>query len=250
MSASTQTVLENIKVSSDLAGRWIMHQKWHDLLFAHWPVPAVALRPLIPADLTLHTYNGEAWLGLVAFHMSGIRLRGLPAIPYTCKFVELNVRTYVIHDGKPGVYFLSLDANNALATTIAKAWYRLGYLKARMSIKCENEQVNFISERSQPKNSPAQFAASYRPISEGYYAAPGTLEYWLTERYRFYTTDHYQRLYSCKVQHAPWLLQKAEAQISCNTMALAHKIELPAQPPLLHYVHKMDSLIWPLKRAS
>jgi len=247
MSALTAPFLEYLKVSPGLTGSWIMHQQWHDLLFAHWSVPAEVLRPLIPADLTLDTYNGEAWLGLIAFHLSGIRLRGLPAVPFTCSFAELNVRTYVIRDGKPGIYFLSLDASNPLAAAIARAWYRLGYTKARMSIERENNQINFISERTQRGAYPAQFAASYQPVSECYYAIPGTLEYWLTERYRFYTLDNRQRLYSCDVQHAPWPLHKAEAQISFNNMALTHKIDLSSFPPLLHYVPTINAVIWSLK---
>src|SRR5690349_15567099 len=121
MSASTEMGLDYFKVTSSPAGPWIMHQNWHDLLFAHWPVPVETLRPLIPAGLSLDTYNGEAWLGLIAFNLSGIRLRGLPPVPFTCQFVELNVRTYVIRDGKPGIYFLSLDASNALAGAIARS---------------------------------------------------------------------------------------------------------------------------------
>lgn len=250
MLALTETVRGNSRVSSGLVDPWIMHQKWHDLLFAHWPVSSEALRPLIPADLTLDTYKGNAWLGLIAFRLSGIRLRGLPPVPFTSNFVELNVRTYVIRDGKPGIYFLSLDASNALAGAMARAWYRLGYTKARMSLEHQEEnQINFLSERTEDKQYSARFEATYRPVSETYYAVPGTLEYWLTERYRFYTTDRRERLYSCDVQHAPWPLQKAEAQISCNTMAGAYKIELPAESPLLHYSSTMQTRVWPLKQV-
>src|SRR5690242_565432 len=118
MSASTAVSLDYSRVISSPAGPWIMHQNWHDLLFAHWPVPVEALRPYIPGGLSLDPYNGEAWVGLIAFYLSGIRLRGLPPVPFTSRFVELNLRTYVIRDGQPGVYFLSLDASNALAGAI------------------------------------------------------------------------------------------------------------------------------------
>jgi uncharacterized protein YqjF (DUF2071 family) len=250
MAASSESVLEYFKVSSGAADPWIMHQKWHNLLFAHWPVSIEALRPLIPAGLSLDTYKGEAWLGLIAFRLSGIRLRGFPPVPFTSSFVELNVRTYVTHQGKPGIYFLSLDANNTLAGKIAHAWYRLAYTKASMSLEVhEDGQINFRSERNEDKQYPARFAASYRPTSASYYAVPGSLEYWLTERYRFYTTDRCQRLYSCEVQHDPWPLQRAEAQISENSMATSHQLELPATSPLLHYASTMPSLIGLLKQV-
>ena len=89
-----------------------MAQSWHDLLFAHWPVAADALRGLIPGQLAVATFEGQAWVGVVPFRMNGIRLRGLPALPWLSAFPELNVRSYVTLDGRPGVFFFSLDAAN------------------------------------------------------------------------------------------------------------------------------------------
>src|SRR5438046_9089319 len=91
---------------------WVLAQTWHDFLFAHWPVPPETLAPLLPPGLGLDTCDGRAWISLVAFWMSNIHLRGLPAVPFTCTFPEINVRTYVRVEGGPGVYFLGLDADN------------------------------------------------------------------------------------------------------------------------------------------
>ena len=106
---------------------WVMRQVWHDLVFAHWPVSVDQLRPLIPPGLQIDTYDGQAWIGVVPFRMSGIRPRLLPAVPWLSAFPELNVRTYVVADDKPGVWFFSLEAANLVAVTIARWWYCLLY---------------------------------------------------------------------------------------------------------------------------
>src|SRR6266404_10006502 len=112
------------------AGPWAMAQSWHDLLFAHWQVDAAALRPLLPPQLQIDTFGGSAWLAVVPFRMTGVRLPGTPALPWLSAFPELNVRTYVTCDGEPGVWFFSLDAGNALAVAIARAWFHLPYFRA------------------------------------------------------------------------------------------------------------------------
>src|SRR4029077_16757430 len=94
---------------------WIMKQVWHDLLFAHWPIPLAEMRPLVPAALEIDFHDGSAWAAVAPFHMSGIRARGLPPAPGWSAFPELNVRTYVRYRGMPGVYFFSLDAGNRIA---------------------------------------------------------------------------------------------------------------------------------------
>ena len=107
-----------------------MAQTWHDLLFAHWPVDARLLRPLLPPELHIDAFEGHAWLAVVPFRMTGVRLRGAPAVPGLSSFPELNVRTYVTCGAKPGVWFFSLDAGNSLAVAIARAWFHLPYFRA------------------------------------------------------------------------------------------------------------------------
>src|ERR1700687_6083754 len=111
---------------------WVMAGTWRDLLFAHWPVATTSLRPLVPARLRIDTFDGQAWLAVVPFRMSGVRLRGTPAMPWLSAFPELNVRTYVRCGAKPGVWFFSLDAGNPLAVGIARAWFHLPYYRAWM----------------------------------------------------------------------------------------------------------------------
>jgi len=227
-----------------------MTQTWHNLLFAHWPVPQEMLRPMIPACFELDTFVGQAWLGVVPFRMSQVRLRWLPPLPSTQAFPELNVRTYVTFAGKPGVYFFSLDAASSIAVTVARLWFNLPYFRARMSLLAEESHIHYHSQRVHRHAPPATFIASYAPVAEVFTAQPGTLDHWLTERYCLYTVDRQQRPYRGEIHHLPWPLQRAEAAIEQNTMALAQNIQLPETTPVLHYAHYLEVLIWPLRQLS
>jgi uncharacterized protein YqjF (DUF2071 family) len=227
------------------SGPWLMKQIWHDLLFAHWPVPTVAMRPLVPAQLTLDTFDGQCWLGVVPFRMSGIRARGLPAFPGLSRFPELNVRTYVSFGGKPGVYFFSLDAANLPAVWAARTFYRLPYFQAAMSSKQNGESIHYSSRRLRGA---AEFRGRYRPTAEIDLREKGSIERWFTERYCLYTT-YDSRVFRGEIHHRPWPLQDAEAELETNTVATAAKISLP-DSPLVHFARRLEVLIWPLRRAE
>src|SRR5579862_4986473 len=126
------------------AGPWIMAQNWHDLLFAHWPVSAEAVRRVVPRELELDCFEGQHWIGVVPFRMEGVRLRGTPAVPALSAFPELNVRTYVTAGGKPGVWFFSLDAASRVAVEMARVWFHLPYFRARMSLEPNGHEVNYL----------------------------------------------------------------------------------------------------------
>lgn len=270
-----------------------MHMTWHDLLFAHWRVDAAKLRRWIPPGLEVDTYDGSAWIGVVPFHMSGIRLRGLPRIPTTHRFIELNVRTYVTERALTGgdagtgrtsrrselglgerwaardsqralrevpgsgVWFFSLDATSRLAVAIARRWWWLNYQWGRMHVAEEPDGwINYASLRRDPgspviypgraddsshntngdghDNSGAvEFAARYRGIGDVFHAEVGSLEEWLTARYFLYAADARGRVYRGAIEHEPWPLQRAEANITCNTMAHPWSIDLHGEPHLL-----------------
>src|SRR5262245_23161746 len=112
---------------------WAMAMRWHDLLFLHWPIAAAELRPRIPAPLAIDEHSGSAWIGVVPFRMTNVRPRGVPGLPWLSAFPELNVRTYVTHGGKPGVWFFSLDAAQRLAVIAARRRFHLPYFHARMT---------------------------------------------------------------------------------------------------------------------
>jgi len=228
------------------SGPWIMVQTWHDLLFAHWPLPPQVLRPLVPAQLPLDAYEGQCWLAVTPFHMSNVRLRGLPAVPGFSSLPELNVRTYVKLDNKPGVYFFSLDAGILSAVFGARSFYRLPYYYARMKVDVSRDEFRYHSRRRVPAN--AEFRGRYRPTASVQLRPPGSLEHWLTERYCLYTTTG-RSTFRAEIHHVPWPLQDAEAEIEANTMAAAAGITLPDVPPLLHFSRKLDVLVWPLRRV-
>jgi uncharacterized protein len=222
-----------------------MAQTWHDLLFAHWRVEPHVLRPLVPAELPLDTFDGCCWVGVTPFHMSRIHARGLPPLPRLSRFPELNVRTYVTLDGKPGVYFFSLDAANLPAVWAARTFYRLPYFHAHMSAEVNAEWVAYDSRRNQGS---AEFRGRYRPIQIVQLRDKGSLEHWLTERYCLYTV-HARCVYRAEIHHQRWPLQNAEAEIETNTMASTAGISLPQSSPLLHFARKLEVLIWPLRRV-
>ena len=225
------------------AGPWVMAQSWHDLLFAHWPVNAAVMRPLLPPQLQVDTFEGSAWLAVVPFRMTGVRLRGTPALPWLSAFPELNVRTYVKCDGKPGVWFFSLDAGNALAVAIARAWFHLPYFHARMVCRVQEGWIHYQSDRTHPEAHAGSLDGRYRPIGEVFSSRRGTLECFLTERYCLYTTDGRGRIIRGEIHHPPWQLQRAEAELAHNSMAESLGVALVSRP-LLHFARRQDVLVW------
>jgi uncharacterized protein len=224
-----------------------MKQTWHDLLFAHWPVPHDTLRPLVPAQLKLDQFDRQCWVGVVPFRMSGIRRRDVPALPEGgSRFPELNVRTYVTHGGKSGVYFFSLDAANHPAVWAARKFYYLPYFHAEMSCEDLGGKILYSSRRLK---SPAELQGSYCPTAEVRLREKGSLEHWLTERYCLYTT-HRGEVYRGEIHHQPWPLQDAEAELETNTVAAAAGISLPPTSPSLLFARRLEVLIWPLRRTD
>lgn len=235
------------------AGPWVMTQSWLELLFAHWAVDPEQLRPLIPADLELETYDGQAWMGVVPFRMQNVTPRWVPALPWISAFAELNVRTYVTYQGKPGVWFFSLDAANPVAVRVARQGFHLPYYDARMQLRQEHlgefkGYTLYGSHRTHAGAHPADLKAFYRPSGPVYYSQPGSLEHWLTERYCLYSASPQGQLYRGEIQHLPWPLQPAQAEFELNTMTLPIGLKLARQADCLHYVRRLDVLVWPLRQ--
>lgn len=223
--------------------RWSWRQSWCDLLFAHWPVPAAALRPLVPPELTIQEFDGSSWIGVVPFHMQGVMLRPLPDLPWISAFPELNLRLYVEHQGRPGVWFLSLDAANPLAVWAARRFFHLPYFHARMRIAGLPGHAEYDSLRLSPPGG-VGFRARYRPVSDPYEAKPGTLEHWLTERYCLYARSPRGRLLRAEVHHHPWPLQRAEAEIERNDLLAPHGLSVSGPPAQLHFARRLDVAVW------
>ena len=220
-----------------------MTQTWNDLLFAHWPVDVPAIRALVPAAFELDLFDGQAWLGIVPFHMTNVSPRFVPALPWVSAFPELNVRTYVRVGEKPGVYFFSLDAANAVAVGAARMLLNLPYYAAEMTVTPHAGEIQYESRRETAP--PAEFSSVYRGLGDPRPPQPGSLEYFLTERYCLYGLNHRQFPYRLEIHHPPWPLESAAARISRNTMAGAAGIVLPGIAPLLHFSRRQDMVCWP-----
>jgi uncharacterized protein YqjF (DUF2071 family) len=223
---------------------WLMAQTWQHVLFAHWPVSLDQLRHLVPPPLEIDTFANQAWLGIVAFQISRIHLHGLPSAPGLAQFPEVNLRTYVRYRGRPGVLFLSLHCPNRLAMALARPWFRLPYKYAAVHLTPSANAVDFASRSP----AGASFVARYGQASDPFTAAPDSRDAWLTERYCYFTVAADGRLFRCDIQHAPWSLARAEAEVTSNTLAQPFHLELPDTPPLLHCADRTDAIIWPLHR--
>lgn len=225
---------------------WLMGQTWRDLLFAHWSLKPASLEPLIPRPLALDLYDGQAWLGVTPFFLSGLRMRGTPPVPWLSRFPELNVRTYVEFAGKPGIYFFSLDAARVAAVAAARRGYRLPYFHAEMRAERSGDEMRYESARSDRRGPSANLRATYRPAGPPTPQEDGSLPRWLAERYCVYVVDERRRVLRGDIHHRPWPLQPATAEIEVNTMTDPLGIEL-AGSPLLHYGARQDTLIWSLQ---
>jgi uncharacterized protein len=225
---------------------WFQGQTWCDLLFVHWRVPAEELRRVVPPVLPLHhDAEGSTWLGITPFVVTGLHPRGLPPLPWVSRFAELNVRTYVELDGKPGIYFLSLDAARRAAVIAARKTYRLPYFHARMRAERVGARVDYESERIDSSGPPARFRASYAPCGA---RTDDETARWLAERYCAYTLGGDGRPLRIDIHHPPWPLQPAEGELEAQGMADQVGIALEGEP-LLHFSARQDTLIWPLKPA-
>ena len=215
------------------AGRWTMGQTWQHLLFAHWRVPHDLLRPHVPERLELEQHDGSAWIGLTPFRIAGLRLRGAPPLPLLSSFYELNCRTYVRGDDRPGIWFFSLDASSRGAVAAARRTYRLPYRHAR--IEADGGSFRADTEGG------GSFRARYHGVGVPAPADPATLEDFLVERYCLYADDGKLR---AEIHHAPWPLQAAEAEVEHRGIA---PVELEGEP-ICHYARRLDVLIWPPER--
>src|SRR4051794_38140014 len=202
---------------------WVQAQTWRDLLFAHWRLPADALRPAAPAGLPLDPCGGGAWLGVPPFEAPGLPPRGAPPVPGLSRFCETNVRTYVTVGGKAGIWFLSLDAASALAVAGARRTFRLPYFRADMAI--ERGDAGGIDYRTTRRGHPsAELRIRYRPRGDVRHAPAGTLEHFLTERYCLYALNERRAVLRADIHHPPWPLQDATAELERNTMTAPYGI--------------------------
>jgi uncharacterized protein len=236
------------------AGRWAMTQRWNDLLFAHWPVPASELEVLLPDWLEADTFQGSAWLGAVPFWLDRIKFRGIPAIPGLRNFPDLNLRTYVRDrfTGTPGIYFFSVDSNSMLAVAVAHLAYRLPYCLAEMRLEQRSEREFAFYSRRRFSRQQVIFKAQYRglgPSRRLIEVGSGTLEHFFTERTCLFSTNRAGEPIRANLHQVSWPLEEAQAEIERNDLAKAVGIDLPEMDPILHYSRRLAVYVWPAELA-
>ena len=222
-------------------GPWLAAQTRNDVLFAHWTVDGAALQPFLPEGLALDRFDGAAYLGITVFALSGLRLRGTLPLPRVSSFLEVDVRTYVTAGGRPGIWFLGVDASSRLPVEAARRVYGLPYHRATITATERDGAVDFASARIDAER-PYVLEARYRGVGTAAAARPGTLEAFLAERYCLYAVDR-GRLCRAEIHHPPWRLQPAEARIELNTMP-PDGVTVGDGPPLFHYAACQDVLVW------
>jgi uncharacterized protein len=241
--------LDRLSVRRRPPGWPVMYQSWGKLLFMHWPMPTESLRPLIPEPLAIDTYDGAAWVGITPFTMWGVRPAFAPALPVLSESRELNVRTYVHLDGVPGVWFFSLDANNPVAVLGARLAFHLPYFNARMSLQRRDRTIYFASRRTHRRAAPAGFEATWTVGDRLGEAQPGSVEFFLIERYCLYSARG-GKLYRARIFHRPWPLHSAHLLSCSSTMLESQGLPSPRGEPLLHQQGEpLRVRVWPRVRV-
>jgi uncharacterized protein len=222
-----------------------MFQRWVHLLFIHWPFPPETVQMTLPHGLQVDTFNGNAWIGIVPFFMRGVHPAGCPSVPGISNFLELNLRTYVRDvAGRPGIWFYSLDANQALAVCIARACFALPYEFADMSAKVCDGEIDYRSRRFGSKSS---LRYRYRPTEKLGEAKLGTLEFFLIERYRLFARRG-NKILSGRVNHSPYPLRKVTVTHADRGLFALHGFAPPSEPPAhAIYSDRVDVSIYPLE---
>jgi uncharacterized protein len=234
---------ERMRMRERPDGRPAMRQEWRQLAFLHWPIAPEAIARLLPPGLDVDTFDGVTYVGIVPFTIPVTRT-GMLGLPMAPAFHEINVRTYVHRGGRdPGVWFFSLDATSRAAVAGARFWYGLPYFAADIGL---DEVAGAVDYRSRRRGAEAAFHARYEPTGEVAPAAPGSLEFFLAERYLLYS--HMRRgLCTARVHHTPYPLQPARASDVVQTLTAAGGLppgSCVGPPPLVHYAREIDVAIY------
>lgn len=231
----------------------VMYQRWEELLFLHWTIEPERVQRDLPAGLRVDTFDGAAWIGVVPFQMRQVRPRLLPAVPWFSNFPELNLRTYVVDaQGRPGVWFYSLDTPQPVANWIAQRVFHLNYRMARFAIERSGEMLRYQAQlrRAEGWDEPQQY--DWKRQGAPFEAEPGSLEFFLVERYRLFSYDWQRgRLFSGQVHHAPYPLQAAaQVDYTQRLFRLSGLEEPDAAPASVLCSAGVDVSVHPLGRVN
>lgn len=241
--ATSIETIDRLTIRSRPPGSPLMHQNWEKLLFLHWPIDPALIRPLIPQRLSIDAFEGQAWISVTPFTLSGLRPVLLPPIPGLSSFYELNVRTYVHYQGVPGLWFFSLYASKTIPALGARLTFSLPYRKAEMERRESGNRMDYAMRRT--GSHPAAFEAHWEVGDELSSPAVDSLEFFLIERYCLYAAQE-ERLFRCRVYHVPWLIRKAHVTSYCSNLLLAEGLPEANTPPMVHYGGDQNVEVWAL----
>jgi uncharacterized protein len=227
---------------------WTGGQTWEHLLFCHWSVDPQALARLVPAGLELDLWQGRGWIAVTPFLLRGLHPRCLPPLRRVSQFLETNVRTYVRRGSRGGIYFFSLDATSRVAVHSARHLNDLPYRHAQGRIWVSDRSIEYAINRTDAGHPPARLEARYGPRGTGFEPAPGSLEYFLVERYCLFAIDKQGDVMRTDIHHRPWRIHPAEAGLLHSDL-VPRSLEPLAEEPLLHVARRQDVLVWRPVRA-
>jgi len=228
-----------------------MRMRWSSLAFLHWPVESRAIRPMVPGSLSIDTFDGSAWVGLVPFTMPLVRHVGWPGVPTMRRFHECNVRTYVTCDGVPGVWFFSLDAASRLAVWGARRFWNLPYHHARIGLGRTGDRITYGVARS--ADARAALRCDWEAGAPLQPSKPGDLPHFLTERYCLYSVDRGGRLRRGRIRHDPWSLREARVIELEDGLVRAAGIDVGTNrrtnPPIAWHADDLHVDAWGLEKC-
>lgn len=238
----TQLQIDRLAMRGRPEGEPIIRQNWEDLLFLHWPIDPAELRPLIPPHLEIDTFDGKAWIGLTPFRLTGLRVSVLPQVPGLNVFEEMNVRTYVHHHGKPGIWFFSLDASKLVPALAARLFFALPYFPANIDFSNSGGRFSFLLNRTAGPN--ASFRADWRTGVRLRDPDVESLAFFLVERYCFFSVQE-TAVQMTRIYHHPWILDEAVVGSCESHMLQGLGLTEPTDPPIAHFSKFLDVEIWP-----
>ncbi len=225
----------------------VLHQRWTDLAMLHWEVDPRSLARIVPRGVELDLHDGRAWVGLTPFRVTRLRATGLPPLPFVGRADEVNLRIYVHRDGVPGVWFPSLEITSRLAQWGARIGWRMPYFHARMHVQRGTDGgVSFASTRE--SDAAAMLDVGWRPDGAPQPpAAPGSLEFFVAERYVLYAADRGRVVLRARIHHRPWTLRRATLVRCRQGLLRAAGIDVaPDAPPAMVHaqVEPIDAAVW------
>ena len=212
----------------------VMHQRWEELLFLHWTFEPQIIAKVLPPRLRVDTFEDKAWLGVVPFSMRNVRPRFLPSVPGLSNFPELNLRTYVVDEhGRPGVWFHSLDTPKRLPNWIARTFFHLNYRLARIQVEEKGSLRSYRSELWVETGWDTPQEYKWDRVGEPFIAEPGSLDFFLAERYRLFAFNKKEtQLMSGQVHHEPYHLQKVNLMSYSKRLFALNGLPEPGNSPV------------------